>query len=177
MGKLTILAIDDDKDILGLLDLFLTKKGYTVVKAESGKRALEILKEMRPDLILLDIMMKQMSGYEVCMKIQESDNLSLIPVIFLTSLSSEKVKSKASSLGAADFLSKPIDKKRLYAVIKKHVSTQKKWLRFLHHNRQQREEKDQVKEIHLQKKSLVPYFCTSIIKNKKIMQPFSEGLQ
>lgn len=131
MEKLTILTIDDDQDILALVGQLLKKKNYTVVQAENGKVALDILEKMKPDIILLDIMMPDMSGYEVCTRIQEREDLSFIPVIFLTALSSEKDKAKALSLGAVDFLTKPINKELLYAVIAKHASTESKWRRFI----------------------------------------------
>ena len=131
MNKLTVLTIDDDPDILTLVDHLLKKKNYNVIKAESGKKALEILDKQKPDIILLDILMKDMSGYEVCERIQEREDLSFIPVIFLTSLSSEQDKSRAFSLGAVDFLSKPIDKELLYTVIAKHSTTENKWKRFI----------------------------------------------
>lgn len=131
MEKLTILTIDDDQDILVLVGQLLKKKNYAVVQAENGKVALDILEKMKPDIILLDIMMPDMSGYEVCRRIQEREDLSFIPVIFLTALSSEKDKAKALSLGAVDFLTKPINKELLYAVIARHASTESKWRRFI----------------------------------------------
>ena len=131
MDTLTVLTIDDDPDILTLIDHLLKKKGCNVIKAEDGRKALEILDRQKPDIILLDIMMKDMSGYEVCWRIREREDLSFIPVIFLTSLSSEKDKAKAFSLGAADFLTKPIDKKLLYPVITRHSATENKWKRFI----------------------------------------------
>ena len=108
-------------------------KNYKVVTAQSGIKALEILSALKPDIILLDVMMQEMSGYEVCLKIQEKEDLSLIPVIFLTALTSAEDKAKAFSLGAADFLTKPIDKNCLYGVIEKHAATESKWRRFLDH--------------------------------------------
>ncbi|MFZ5774209.1 MAG: ATPase, T2SS/T4P/T4SS family [Thermodesulfobacteriota bacterium] len=131
MGKLTILAVDDDHDMLVLLEHLLKNKNYNVIVAENGKTALSILDELKPDIILLDILMQDMSGYEVCWRIHEREDLSFIPVIFLTALSSEKDKMKALSLGAVDFLSKPIKKELLYAVIEKHSTTENRWRRFL----------------------------------------------
>lgn len=133
MADLTILAIDDDQDILSLVELLLKKKKYNVVKAESGQKALEILDKLRPDIILLDVMMGDMSGYEVCQKIQEREDLFFIPVIFLTALSSDQDKAKAFSLGAVDFLSKPIEKDILYSVLEKYSTIESKWKRFVLH--------------------------------------------
>ena len=133
MQNLTILAIDDDKDILSLVALLLKKKNHKVIQANSGEAALAILQKTKPDIILLDVIMKNMSGYEVCRHIYNHDNLSFIPVIFLTALSSEKIKAKAFSLGAVDFLTKPIEKERLYSVIDKHADIENKWRRFLQH--------------------------------------------
>ena len=131
MANLTVLAIDDDPDILNLVGYLLKKKNYNVVTAGSGKKALDILDKLKPDIILLDVMMKDMSGYEVCRQIQERCDLSFIPVIFLTSLSSENDKSKAFSLGAVDFLTKPVARELLYTVVEKHSATENKWKRFI----------------------------------------------
>ncbi|MBW2467065.1 MAG: Flp pilus assembly complex ATPase component TadA [Deltaproteobacteria bacterium] len=131
MEKMTILTVDDDQDILALVDQLLTRKNYKVIRAENGVKALDILDRQKPDIILLDIMMKDMSGYEVCWRIQEREDLTFIPVIFLTSLSAEKNKSKAFSLGAVDFLVKPINKQLLYSVIEKHAATENRWRRFI----------------------------------------------
>ncbi|MFO0754822.1 MAG: ATPase, T2SS/T4P/T4SS family [Thermodesulfovibrionales bacterium] len=131
MEKLTVLTIDDDQDILSLVELLLKKKGCTVLKAESGEKALALIEDVKPDIILLDVMMGEVSGYEVCAKIQEREDLSFIPVIFLTALSSEQDKARAFSLGAVDFLTKPIGKETLYAVLEKHSTTENKWKRFI----------------------------------------------
>ncbi|HCY85954.1 MAG TPA: secretion system protein E [Desulfobacteraceae bacterium] len=131
MNSLKILAIDDDKDILTLVRHLLEKKNYTVFSADSGKAALRILENTKPDLILLDVIMENMSGYEVCHRILSHDEWSFIPVIFLTALTSEKARDKAISLGAVDFLSKPVKKEQLYGLIRKHASIEGRWRLFL----------------------------------------------
>jgi len=157
MDNLTVLTIDDDPDILTLVDHLLKKKNYNVVKAENGKKALEILDKLKPDIILLDIMMKDMTGYEVCWRIQEREDLSFIPVIFLTSLTSEKDKSKAFSLGAVDFLTKPVEKDLLYSVIAKHSATENKWKRFLLNRDETKTTSDREKKARYSKRTYPPF--------------------
>ena len=129
MPNLTILAIDDDKDMLALIAHLLKKKNHNIIQADNGKDALDILKKTKPDIILLDVVMNDMSGYEVCRQIHNHEEWSFIPVIFLTALSSDKDKAKAFALGAVDFLTKPIEKERLYGVIDKLVSIESRWRR------------------------------------------------
>jgi PleD family two-component response regulator len=108
--KIRILAIDDNSDTRYLIRNILENQ-YTIVEAESGKEALRILRdEDPPELILLDIMMPDMDGYEVCKAIREIPRLANIPIIFVTSLDDRVTESKGLDLGAIDFITKPFDK-------------------------------------------------------------------
>ena len=125
--KKSILAIDDDTAILNLMAILLYGAGYNITTAESPSKALEILEHLTPDLILLDVQMPEMDGYELCSILQGKESLSFIPIIFLTSLKSEQSKAKALALGAVDYLTKPIGQNELFAAIEKHIKTKENW--------------------------------------------------
>ncbi len=105
-AKLTILIIDDTPSNIQLLGEALEKK-YIIQIAVSGKRGLELASEDPPDLILLDIMMPEMDGNEVCRQLKSDERLKNIPIIFITALSDTATELQSLALGAADFLHKP----------------------------------------------------------------------
>ncbi|HEC77907.1 MAG TPA: response regulator [candidate division WOR-3 bacterium] len=122
-----ILVVDDDRDLLALFERLLTKHNYRVITADSGIKAWEVLSETKPDIILLDVMMPGMNGYRFCARLQADSETAFIPVIFVTGLKEEHNKAKAFSVGAVDYLVKPIDKKILIEKIEKHLKTQRQW--------------------------------------------------
>jgi len=126
--KPLILSIDDDPDIRRLLEQMLVGSGYEVLTAVSGKEALRIAKNLKPDLVILDVMMPEMNGYEVCMKLQEDKDTAYIPVIFLTSKDEEQDKAKAFAVGAVDYVTKPFKKQVILEKIKQHLNTKNKWI-------------------------------------------------
>src|SRR4051812_35348974 len=97
-----IMSVEDNRDTQQLIERLLVKAGYDVIIADNGVMGLEMLitQNQRPDLILLDIMMPEMNGYDFCAKLQENEELSYIPVVFLTALGDEHDKSKAFAVGA-----------------------------------------------------------------------------
>jgi len=113
-----ILVVDDEKDIVGMLKYNLEKEGYTVVTALNGRRALEQAQENKPDLILLDVMMPEMDGWEVCKQLMKDVKTSMIPVIFLTAKGSEVDEVVGLELGADDYIVKPISIRKLIARVK-----------------------------------------------------------
>jgi len=104
-----ILCVDDEIVNLKLLEAFLSSKGYKLTFAENGAKAIEKLKEDNFDLIILDIMMPIMDGFETCRKIRENPTTKDIPVIIITALEDRESKLKGLEVGANDFLTKPID--------------------------------------------------------------------
>jgi type IV pilus assembly protein PilB len=124
-----IMSVEDNRDTQQLIERLLGGRGYDVVVAENGIKGLQILmtQNHRPDLILLDIMMPEMNGYEFCAKLQENDELSYIPVVFLTALGDEQDKAKAFAVGAVDYVTKPIFKNKLLEVVDKQLQTKTKW--------------------------------------------------
>jgi two-component system, OmpR family, alkaline phosphatase synthesis response regulator PhoP len=113
-----ILIVDDEKDIVEMLKYNLEKEGYTVFTALNGKRAIEQAQENRPNLILLDIMMPEVDGWEVCKQLMKDEKTSTIPVIFLTAKGSEVDEVVGLELGADDYIVKPISIRKLIARIK-----------------------------------------------------------
>jgi putative two-component system response regulator len=116
--KPVVLAVDDTADNLSLL-VALLKDRYSVRVANSGEKALRAVRAGRlPDVILLDIMMPGVSGYEVCAQFKSDPELRHIPIIFLTALSSVEDEEKGLALGAADYITKPISPPILMARVK-----------------------------------------------------------
>lgn len=119
--KPTILVVDDTPDNLTLVSNLL-KKDYRVRVAISGEKALKIaFSETPPDLILLDVMMPVMDGYEVCQQLRSNPLTAHIPVIFLTAKSEVEDERKGLSLGASDYITKPISPPILEARVKTHL--------------------------------------------------------
>ncbi len=113
----TILIVDDEQDILQILKYNLEKEGYAVLTAQNGKRGLEQARK-RPDLIVLDVMMPEMDGWEVCKSLKKNTGTASIPVIFLTAKGTEIDEVLGLELGAQDYIVKPISPRKLVARIK-----------------------------------------------------------
>ena len=118
MSAPKILVVDDTPQNVKLLADLLTVKGYTVVTAASGAEALKQMEAERPDLVLLDVVMPGMSGYEVCRKIRENPATQILPVVMATSLDPAQERVKGIEAGADDFLSKPINQPELLARVR-----------------------------------------------------------
>jgi CheY-like chemotaxis protein len=110
-----ILVVDDIVDNVKLLTKLLTGNGYSVLQAYSGSEALSVLQKEQPDLILLDVMMPEMSGYEVCRKVRENPATTLLPVVMVTALDATQERIKGIQAGADDFITKPINLHELLA--------------------------------------------------------------
>jgi two-component system, OmpR family, alkaline phosphatase synthesis response regulator PhoP len=115
-----ILIVDDEPDIVEFLKYNLEREQFKVIESYSGSEALLKMNE-KPDLILLDIMMPDMSGFEVCRRIKAQDQYKNIPVIFLTALSQEKDEVKGLEVGGSDFIIKPISPPKLIARVKSNL--------------------------------------------------------
>jgi DNA-binding response OmpR family regulator len=129
MAAPSILVVDDQPINVQLLKRKLEREGIRVIAAYNGLEALEYVKKDRPDLILLDVMMPDMDGIEVCQRLQANDNTRGIPIIFITARTTKESKLEGLSVGAVDYITKPIDLDETLA----RVQTQ---LRFVSINRQ-----------------------------------------
>ncbi len=107
--KGTVLAVDDDPEVLEALADTLGLLGYEVWQALDGEMALMLARERQPDVILLDVQMPGMDGYEVCRRLKATEEAQLIPVVFLTGRKGREDRIKGLDAGATDFLSKPCD--------------------------------------------------------------------
>lgn len=116
--KSRILCVDDEPVNLKLLEALLVPRGYEVVKAENGKEAIEKLEEREFDLVVLDVMMPEMNGFEVCKRIKAADRYRNTPVVMITALRSKEDRIRGIEAGAEDFISKPFDQTEVLARIK-----------------------------------------------------------
>lgn len=122
--KATILVVDDKPDNVRLLSTILTEQGYQVRKALNGQRAIATVQEFPPTIILLDVMMPEMNGYEVCAKLKASPKTCSIPVIFLSALDDVLDKVKAFDVGAVDYITKPFQDKEVLARVANQLTIQ-----------------------------------------------------
>ncbi|MCG6551744.1 MAG: response regulator [Candidatus Magnetominusculus sp. LBB02] len=107
--KRKILCVDDEPVNLQLLDAFLRPQGYEILMAESGAQAIELIRIHMVDIVLLDVMMPDMDGFEVCQYIKQDEKLRHIPVIIMTALTDKKERIRGIEAGAEEFLSKPLN--------------------------------------------------------------------
>jgi len=114
----TILVVDDDQRNVRLMESILRGSGYRVLKAYNGEEALHVVESNPPDLLLLDVMMPKMSGFELCQALKRRYETRLLPVIMVTALNALEDKVQALEYGADDFLSKPINKVELLAKVR-----------------------------------------------------------
>lgn len=125
---LKILCVDDISTNLEVLNDLLMNEGYKVFSAPSGEIALRILEKAQPDLILLDIMMPGIDGYETAQRIKRVKNFKETPIIFLSAKDDEESVEKGFEIGAVDYVSKPFRRGEILARIRTHLFIRKKFL-------------------------------------------------
>ena len=113
-----ILIVDDEVEIVGIMKFRLNSWGFEAISAQSGAEALEVLKTVKPDLMILDVMMPGMSGFDVLKNIKARDDLKNIPVIMVSVASSRAEIERGLKTGAAFYFTKPYDATELLAKIK-----------------------------------------------------------
>jgi len=122
---ITILAVDDKLENLKILINYLKDSGYGLMVAKSGEEALENIDRIIPDIILLDVLMPGINGFETCQRIKKKKTTRDIPVIFMTALTETVDKVKGFKVGAADYLTKPLQHEEVLARVKAHLSIRK----------------------------------------------------
>ena|SRR3989338_2294085 len=116
-----ILLVDDEKDLVSTLRTLLEAKGYEVISATDGLEGLEKAKKEKPNLILLDVMMPNLNGYQVCRALKKDPNFKHIPIVMLTAKAQESDKFWGIESGADDYVTKPFDSLNLLEKIKNNL--------------------------------------------------------
>lgn len=109
----TILSVDDERDVTDLVEFHLTRAGYDVVTAATGREALECVQQQRPDLIILDLMLPDIDGFGVCEILRRHSATATIPIVILTAWATRDARHLGLELGALDYLTKPFSSKEL----------------------------------------------------------------
>lgn len=120
-----IMVVDDEPYIARVIKFKLEQEGYEVISANDGQSGLQKIKEEKPDMVLLDVMMPGLSGYEVCQKIKEDAELAGIPVVILTAKGQERDREQGLTMGASDYITKPFSPNRLLELVKNMIGDAK----------------------------------------------------
>lgn len=121
MSQGTVLVVEDQAPFREFLQINLTKLGLEVHTALTGKVALNRAKEHHPDLILLDVMLPDMDGYEICNELRNQPETSLTPIIFISAVSSEKHVKRAMAVGATDYMVKPLNTEDVRSLVSRYL--------------------------------------------------------
>lgn len=124
-GDFTVLVVDDDPSVRMLVPNLLRSEGFRTLKAANGREAVEQSMEHRPNLILMDINMPEMSGLDACIAIKAAPETADIPVIFMTSLGNDVDRLKGFEVGGDDYVIKPLNHQELLARMKRFVEARK----------------------------------------------------
>ncbi len=117
----TLLVVDDNQTNVRVIMNYLREVGFKLLVAKDGLMALEVVQTRKPDLILLDVMMPNMDGFETCQRLKANEDTRHIPVIFMTALTSEDDKVKGFDVGAVDYVTKPIQQREVLARVYTHL--------------------------------------------------------
>ena len=118
----SILVADDEPSILLSLQFLLQKAGFEVRLAHNGEEVIQAVEQSTPDLLLLDAMMPQRDGYDVCQTIRADPRWAELPIIMLTAKSRDVERQKGMALGATDYVTKPFSTRDLVATVRKHLT-------------------------------------------------------
>ncbi|MCB0194781.1 MAG: response regulator [Anaerolineae bacterium] len=178
-GTHTILIVDDNRDNLAVLSFYLNTYGFRVLVARNGESALQKALYVKPDIILLDILMPGIDGFETCQRLKENRHTRDIPVIFMTALTEASDKVRGFQVGGVDYITKPLQHEEVLARVRTHLS-----IRDLTHNLQdqanqlQRMNTDLVKRtIQLETSSQLGQQVTSILDLDELMARVVELIQ
>jgi len=116
-----ILIVEDNAKNMYLMDFILTKKGYAVVKAETGEKGVELAGREKPDLILMDIQLPGIDGYETTRRIRASGSAGKVPIIAITSYAMTGDREKVLAAGCSGYIEKPIDPEKFVPEVEKHL--------------------------------------------------------
>jgi two-component system phosphate regulon response regulator PhoB len=118
-GRKRVLVVEDEDNIAIALDYLLTREGYEQKRIDTGAGAVELIREMRPDLVLLDVMLPEVSGYEICQSVRMDQALAGVRILMMTARGSAMERRKGLAMGADGFISKPFELKALRAEVRR----------------------------------------------------------
>ncbi len=124
MDRKRILVVDDEIYIVHILEFSLTMEGYSVLTASDGEEALRMIEREDPDLVVLDIMMPKLDGYEICRRIRQSKRTSTLPVILLSAKGRPVDRETGLAAGADDYIAKPFSPRKLLEKIRELLDRQ-----------------------------------------------------
>lgn len=176
--KEDILIVDDIPENLRLLSILLVKHGYNVRKALSGQMALKAVQAVVPDLILLDIMMPTMTGYEVCEQLKSDPKTAAIPVIFLSALSDAFDKVKAFTVGGSDYINKPFQIQEVLVRVQNQLALKAAKIKNQQLNSELEERvKQRTRELEVANQDLKREICErQILEEQLLKMAFSDAL-
>lgn len=122
MSKKKILVVEDEESLLKLESILLTSKGYEVQGVTTGQAALDAIAEEKPDLVLLDIMLPEMDGFEVCRRIKENPQTNDLPVVMLTAKKSREDMARGQQVGADWYITKPFKSVNVIETIQRFLN-------------------------------------------------------
>jgi CheY-like chemotaxis protein len=120
-----ILIVDDLEENIRILERLLAREGYQTIVAQSGREALTLAKTSQPDLILMDVVMPGLSGFEACELLKKEPDLNSIPVVFVSTNTQKTYKQRGFEAGGADYVGKPFSRRKILRVIKKNLPPEK----------------------------------------------------
>ena len=125
----TVLIVDDERDLLELVSYNLRRTGYEVLSATNGRKALDLIVETKPDLVLLDLMLPELGGTEIASRVRANPLTATIPIIMLTAKGSETDQVLGLAVGADDYIAKPVVMDELKLVIERVMSAKREVVR------------------------------------------------
>ncbi|GGA12984.1 response regulator [Okeania sp. KiyG1] len=158
--KITILIVDNCPHILSCLSEIIRSKGYEIKQANSGKSALKSVIDSKTDLILMDVKMPIIDGYQVCKQLKTNPNTHNIPVIFMSEISDTTERIKGFEAGGIDYISKPIQREEVLARIESQLTIKKLHIKLEEKNKQLE------KEIEIKRKMNIIYQLLLLICQK-----------
>jgi DNA-binding response OmpR family regulator len=123
MSKKKILVVDDSKTAMFMVTTILRKGPYTVITADDGQRAVEVAVSERPDLILMDVIMPRMTGFEACREMRQREETKLTPIILVTTRGEAENIETGFDSGCTDYVTKPINGQQLLAKVRDHIAS------------------------------------------------------
>ncbi len=183
MVKKTVLIVDDEERNIKLLKAYLMANQYEIVEASSGEEALKMVNHFNPDLVLLDVMMPGIDGFEICKRLKQDDKTQMIPVIMVTALREKEDRIRALEAGADDFLSKPVDRTELLVRVKSLLRIKSYHDQLLYSNREIVQKNQNLKELENVKEGLTHMIIhdlnnplTTILGNLELIKDGNQNL-